>query len=225
MERLNIATLWREVALLAPGPLLRASGNLLDREHGFDRLPQPGFVGRHYAKGGLLILGLNPAAGVDGISPDDLRQYKLLKVLMEATDANVVAAFEELITHLGRFMPRWKIIENNGINSILKAHQLSFDEVAYLNVCKWRTKSSNLSVGVKAENWCETKAQLALLEPGRILVLGKGLWSWYSRYGQARHTDAYIPRMRGDQALAPEAIPIVERLKREPLLPSPIVAE
>ena len=219
MERLDIATLWREVALLTPGPLLRASGNLHDREHSFDRLPQPGFVGRSYAKGGFLILGLNPAAGGDGTSPDDLRQYKLLKFLAEATDANVMGAFEELMTHLGRFMPRWNIIKNNGINAILNAHQLSIDEVAYLNVCKWRTKSSNLSVGVKAESWCETKEQIELLQPGRILVLGKGLWDWYSRYGEIRPMDAYIPRTRGDRALAPEAVPIIERLNREPLLP------
>ena len=74
------------------------------------------------------------------MSSADLRQYALIEALRQASDPNLVAAFEDLMTHLQGFMPSWKIIENNGINAILKAHGLAFDDVAYLNVWNGRNE-------------------------------------------------------------------------------------
>jgi hypothetical protein len=194
--------------------MLRASGKLLVR-HANDRLCQPGLVGRRYARGGILILGLNPAAGGDGMSPGDLIQYERLKALQEASDAELISRFEHLVDHLVSFMPAWSIIENTGINAILNAHKISFQDVAYLNVCKWRTKTSSLSVCLKNESWHLTRKQVELLKPARTIVLGTGLWDWFARHGMPGARDCFIPRTRGDLRLAPEALPIIDELKRE----------
>ena len=144
--------LWQKIANNSPPPLLAASGLLHDRAHGYDCLPQPGFVGHRYRQGGLVIFGLNPAAGGDGLSRDDITQYELLNNLRKASGNEVVEAFKALMNHFTQFMPNWKIIENNGLNSIFREHQISFSDVAYLNLCKWRTTLPKLSVPVKKES-------------------------------------------------------------------------
>jgi hypothetical protein len=70
-----------------------------------------------------------------------------------------------------------------------------------------------------SECWRMTDRQVQLLRPARTLVLGKGLWKWYRRQPQFDSGDAYIPRMRGDQAMARAAVEIVGSLSRNRLLP------
>ena len=220
MHRGGVAREWRRIMRSLPATALERSGKLLARPHGFDALPQPGFVGRLYDEGGLLILGLNPAAGGHGLSPDDRAQYELLHELREASDTDVEAAFERLMSQLATIMPAWKIFANNGINAVLRAHGIAFDHVAYLNICKWRTIDANLSARLLKDAGEATESQIAQLKPARTIVLGKRAWrSWWLHQPSAGEWDVCIPRSIGDAYPNPSAAPVLQRLIQEPLSP------
>ena len=98
MDRHEVAVKWREIGRNAPGPLLRSSGKLLNWHHGYDLLPEPGFVGRRYTEGGLLILGVNDhrlkaVASGYGLKPDWVGPKGRL--------ANSLDDFEVVVGNLG----------------------------------------------------------------------------------------------------------------------------
>lgn len=211
MDRVAVAKLWREIAQEEPPPILAASGLLYDESH--HRLPQPGFVGERYEPGGLLIMGLNPASGGDGLSKGDLKQYDLLRNLQTSEDVSLIAHFEAFTSHLADFMPAWNIIRNNGVTDILKARRMSFDDVAYLNVCKWRTKDKPPTDRILGESWIQTRKQVELLDPREVIILGIRTCNWVKKRSDLNIEPVCIRRMRGDHRLHPDAIEIVERLK------------
>lgn len=219
-SRDQLASLWRKVARSQVPAALAHSGSLLQRGASFDLLPQPGYVGKGYRDGCPLVLALNPAKGGDGISADDLTQYKLIRALKNASGPTVVIGFEALMAHLAIFMPRWKVIENNGINEILRAQKADFEEIAYLNVCKWRTDAKHPPNRTTLDDaWRLTSEQRRMLNPGRTIVLGKTLWDWYLSRGLASPGDVCIQRTIGDGRMADEAKPVVRKLKRQKLFP------
>ncbi|HUB12426.1 MAG TPA: hypothetical protein VMB34_10745 [Acetobacteraceae bacterium] len=123
-----------------------ASNAAIDRPHGHDRIAQPGFVGRRYLPGGVLLIGQNP--GNDrigkGRSEADLRQYEILHRLREAGVNNAESLSAELMSVLGSFvMPTWLIVRNV-VDPLLAALHLELDEICYINLIKFRTLDSGI---------------------------------------------------------------------------------
>ena len=210
LDRTRIARLWQSIlAITERRELLfgELTSRLLDR-HPEDRIPHPGFVGSHYVPGGLLFLGMNPGAGGNGLDPDELLHYHLLKQLQNATPQTLVQAFQNLIEYDTRWYPSIRIMQVI-VQPVLAGAGLTYDSIAYINVLKWRTAgSSGLMPLYKISLAAHTLAQLAELNPATIAVLGVGvakclakLPEFQDRYGKRCIT---IPRQRGDYRLPPE---------------------
>src|SRR5260370_27944594 len=87
---------------------------MIDREHGHDKLPQPGYVGRSYRPGGLIVIGQNPGNGRDGLTLSDERQHQFLYDLRNAEgSSNCLKAYRNLMGALGtEVMITWNIVRN-----------------------------------------------------------------------------------------------------------------
>lgn len=217
MDREQLVRLWQHIALAEPGAQLRASGRLEAREHGFDSIPQPGFVGARYKEGGVLVLALNPSNGGKGESSGDLRQYELIRALQCARGSDLISAFNTLMAELSDFMPTWRLFEKNGINLLLSAHSKSLDDISFLNVFKFRTKNTDFGAAEYDEAWETLDQQISFLRPKHVIVLGNGLGDEYRKRKSSDVDFDVLKRARGDYYFTPEARAVIARLSKSPL--------
>lgn len=171
---------------------------LLDRNWG-DRISQPGYVGRLYAAGGLAFVSMNPGGGPnEGLGAHDLAQYELLQKLRDSSEADAPTIFLELTETLERLMPSWKIVRNF-VSPVLESANVDFSRVAYLNLLKWRTKSSSGLSRLYDLSWNDhAQEQFALLRPGMVVAIGADAGKAFRRHDvQNVHIDS-IPRVIGN---------------------------
>lgn len=193
------------------------SDRLLDRQASdSDRLPHPGYVGRNYAKGGLLFLAMNPGNGpTNGPDPAEQPHYEALRRLRDASPQGRVKAFDALMSYDESWYPQIRIM-NVVVKPVLVGTGTGFDSISYMNVLKWRTKTSaGLAPLYKLSMKAHTMAQLAELEPGLIVLLGVGVSNVL--HGIPEFNQVYanrcitIPRTIGDYRLAPEGLAAVKQ--------------
>src|SRR2546428_792584 len=139
----SAAVLWKRILLKDPAQVFGAElSHLLQRNWG-DRIAQPGYVGRQYSLRGLAFVSMNPGGGPNqGLGPNDLAQYEIVQRLRDSAESATPGAFLELTTLLERLMPTWRICKNF-VLPVLQYANLDFTRVSYLNLLKWRTKSSS----------------------------------------------------------------------------------
>lgn len=138
-----------------------------------DRIPQFGYVGRNYAERRILLLGINPGNGPDGIgrTPGDARMLPSLAAFAKApTPLNFVEACD----HYVQECRQWQIWKRHCAR-ILEAGRMEYDEIAFMNCLPWRTASeSNFSDYIS-----EKTSQLYIsplleeLKPKLIIAMGK----------------------------------------------------
>ena len=214
MTLLNrVAPVWQRLAREASDASVLA-GTTLDRPHGYDRLPQPGFVGPAYSPGGLVLVGQNPANGADGLSAPDRLLYGCLEALrltqhpVEATRALMTAMAEQIV-------PSWPIIRNV-VTPILRATNQDLKSIAYLNLVRFRTPTNRVPTALFDSCWPGFREQIDLLRPGYLVVLGKGSFDRFLRcealFGSLGVPRTRIARMNGDVGLPPEASDDLERI-------------
>lgn len=192
------------------------TGELLDRTGGGanyrDRLPHPGFVGSKYRQAGLLFLGLNPAHGPIEPGGTEEPHYAALQTLRQAGPEQRDEAFRSLMANDRPWMPGIRLMRTV-IQPALTDLGLDFDDIAYLNVVKWRTQNvSNVPVALlHISLQHHTLAQINSLAPKVIAVLGIGLHRRLVRFNQQGYfPDAIlqkcvcVPRTNGDRWLSPE---------------------
>lgn len=204
-----LAGLWQEI--LAYGDCRERlfggfTRELLDR-HPEDRLPHPGFVGKRYARGGLLFLALNPAAGKDGHATDEMPHYSLLGELKAAGPANLRNAFEKLMDYDSRWYPSIPIFRTMVV-PCLSMNGLTLESIAYLNILKWRTVGDKhfmplCEISLRAH----TLEQIRLLDPSIIAILGfksRDILADHSEFQQQFGNRCIaIPRSNGDKYVTP----------------------
>lgn len=171
--RESAALFWRGILRTDPDAIFGSEAHRLLNRHWADRLAQPGYIGARYSPGGLVFVSMNPGAGPqDGLSAEDVRQYRVLERLRDAEDGAVRAAFDDLTTALADIMPTWKI-HRNFVAPVLAAAQVDFTQVAYVNLLKWRTRASSGLARLYALSWQHhTRAQLEVLAPSRVIAIG-----------------------------------------------------
>jgi hypothetical protein len=208
-EEMNLAAcaLWRGILLADHSDFfsdcpryIRATGHLMDK------VPQPGFVGSKYRRGGLLLIGQNP--GNDRVphgtlSPADQEQYDLLTNLLGCSDDQAPQAFNALMTGLSEsIMSKW-VIYKNVVKPLLDGLDLCLERVAYTNLMKYHTTGSQLPKGLFRKAWATTERQLDLLAPGVIVCLGYGTASKFHSFYTGDARSYRIERHIGDTRLPP----------------------
>lgn len=190
---------------LADDLIDRAEGTENDR----DRLPHPGFVGRDCPTQGLLFLGLNPANGPYLPGSPEEPHYEHLRSLRDSAPSDRIERFEALMDHDAQWMPHIQLM-GIVVQPLLERLNLSFGEIAYLNVLKWRTKRRPRVALLRASLEAHTLSQILTLHPRTIAVLGSGLFNRLSRgrvgeaFGTLIERCVCIPRTNGDNWLSPE---------------------
>lgn len=135
----------------------------------------PGMVGYDYARGGLVIVSVNPAGGRDGFTAtagDDQLYGAALKVKTSADLSafeNLNAAFVQGMPHWG---PQWRIVE-----SILAATKKQLSEIGYPYLVPYRSRGdagSRLPSAV-LENGFSTGfgEMIRALSPGHVVAVDR----------------------------------------------------
>jgi hypothetical protein len=174
----------------------------IDRQHGHDKLSQPGYVGRSYHPGGLVVIGQNPGNGRDGLTPPDERQYQFLYELRDAKGSSErLKAYRSLMTTLEtEVMTTWKIVRNV-VEPLLGQLGLKFDEIAYLNLMKFRTISNSPPEMLYNRSWTHTVEQINALSPGLIVALGAGAYRKFKKRYRGKAEHDFVTRSIGDSGL------------------------
>jgi len=199
------AELWQQILKLDHSFLFaNAPQDIRDRAHGFDRIPQPGFVGTGYRKGGTLLMGQNP--GNDpigkGLSASDQLQYGLLIALKDAASSDAaLVAFSALIDALGtNVMPQWAITRNV-VQPLLSGLGIDLNHISYTNMVKFRTDDSAFAKTLYDVSWDLTSAQIDLLAPSVIVALGVGTHNKFKKLYRGSARLYKITRAIGDTHL------------------------
>jgi hypothetical protein len=146
-----------------------------------------------------MFVGMNPGGGPqEGLGRENLMQYEVLQNLREAEEDNLVAAFIELTNVLTAIMPTLRIFENF-VRPILNCANLDFSQVAYLNLLKWRTKSSKRLARLYEVSWnAHTRKQIELLSPRIVIAIGVSAGCAFQRHDVANLHFDEIPRVVGN---------------------------
>jgi hypothetical protein len=197
--RLELARLWRKILRTDPSQLFDKDVARLQNRSWGDQLAQPGYVGRDYKPGGLAFVSMNPGGGRGaGLGATDLRQYEALIRLRDCGDAEIGARYDTLMDVLEETMPTWSIIQRF-VGPILRQTATSFPSIAYFNLLKWRTSTSNSLSELYDISWREhTGEQFRLLRPNVVIAVGVDAGKAFRRHcADSPHFDV-IPRVIGN---------------------------
>ncbi len=170
--RTECAELWQQILRSDVDELFGLEASKLQRRHYGDALAQPGYVGSRYRAGGVVFVGMNPGAGGDGLGDVDKQQYSALESLRDASARGLNVAFASLNASLREIMLTWKIYRVF-VAPIISGASMTFDDVAYLNLLKWRTNPDNALARLYDLSWsAHTSTQIGLLAPRTIVAVG-----------------------------------------------------
>ena len=210
------AKLWQAILQTDTGELFgeKYARHLLNRPRGFDQIAQPGYIGAEYS-GRLVFVSMNPGNGVDGLSKDDREQYPALQRLRDAGPDELVPAFQQLNNILAEITPHWKIYQKL-VAPILCRARVSVSQIAYLTLLQWRTTKSSGLRPLYNRCWkAHTQAQMALLKPKTIVLLGKSAGRAFGSYLDSDAEFHIIPRGIGDSFVPREGLESMERIISE----------
>ena len=195
----DLASLWYKIIRTEPfasprvGDWLRSTGES-------DRIPQPGFVGARYREGGTLLLGMNPGGKGKTDTEHDKRFFDSLGCLA-GSDDDPVQSFLEWNIVFEEVACTWRPYYPNLMSPILQKLDKKLADVAYLNVLKWRNRpeANHVRPVLYDLSWeAHTRDQVTLLNPNKIIVLGKKAADWFTRKYEGKAGLHIIPRTRGD---------------------------
>jgi hypothetical protein len=137
------------------------------------KLAQPGYIAAQYQPGGLVFVSMNPGAGPQSwLGVDDQRQYAALQRLRDSDQTSARSAFDELMDVLASLMPTWEI-RRNFVAPVLRAAELDFSDVAYVNLLKCGRRAAADSPGCTNSAGAHTREQIELLAPGGVMQLAR----------------------------------------------------
>jgi hypothetical protein len=197
--RVSLALLWRRILRTDPAELFESEIERLQNRSWGDQLPQPGYVGPEYSRGGLAFVSMNPGGGRGvGLGAEDLKQYKVLQQLRDDPESAAPRHFDDLTAVLQEIMPTWTITQRF-VLSILQQTGIPFSSISYFNLLKWRTSESNNLRKMYDISWKDhTAEQVTLLAPSVVIAIGVDAGKAFrSRHSDVAHFDV-IPRVIGN---------------------------
>jgi hypothetical protein len=178
-----------------------------------------GYVGRNYRKNrDLLLLAINPGGGGDKYThrtAEDEVFYPLLMDFKGASDNEILSSFESVnasFVPIVRGWNLWRIIE-----PALLAAGKTLDEIAYMNVVPYRTRTDKMPrAAVRRISWrIIVEPTLQILAPKALITLGKKAGSVVDALLKSNSRTYCIPRTIGDSYVSEEAQKVLMRVRHE----------
>jgi len=194
----ELSQIWQQILLTNPKAIFGAEVTKLSNRHYADAIPQPGFVGSNYRRGGILFIAMNPGGGADEHDFDGRLIYATLQHLRASDVEARNAAFDQMNKTHQQIVPQWKICANF-VSPVLKCTGQTLQDVAYINLLKWRTQKSSGLDCLYGLSWdAHTHKQVEALAPGAVIAVGSNAGTAFaSRYKGNIYFDA-IPRAVGN---------------------------
>lgn len=205
----DLAAIWQEILHAKPDTMFGSASHRIEDRHSLgDEIPQPGFVGTRYRSGGVLFLGKNPGKGGALMSQEDALQFEVLHRLRDANLADLRTRFDDLCKLLGRrVMPTWGVVQNY-VMPVLSGAGAELDDIAYLNLLKWR--SEDTSADLFNASWAaHTGKQYSKLNPGLVIAIGIStrdlLEKLLRKFGERPPANLFFLERSRRDAMAPPA--------------------
>jgi hypothetical protein len=202
-DRAVLEGLWREV-VSQPNNLSSA----LDRFtwKGWDRLTNPGFVGRDFD--GVVFLAKNPGNG--SVYGPDALEYALFSSLDALRRGE--PTFDRFHEYYRAGLKSWSI------GRYMADANAPLELIAFLNLVPWRTNPEKMDTA----SWREAAAkgyqilisQLTLLNPREIVILGKSTQDLLAKLPPLGIQSVMIERSNGDSHIKPAAAALLADLGR-----------
>lgn len=166
-----------------------------------ENVPQPGYIGRRYSEGGVVIVGQNPASPPPNLVQLD-RAYMghLRRLAKEKSEV----AYADLLENLDEFIPFWPFRRLFPLEEI----GLTLDEVAFFNLVRCRTAGGGAPSDAMFSTCVDRHfAQwLSFLAPKVVVFIGKAPHDWVAPLLRQKQIPcAFINCARHLDAMAREA--------------------
>ncbi len=178
----------------------------------------PGWVGAKWREGTLLV-GINPGGGGDNyrLNPSDERLYTSIRGFRDAenvqTRAQAFAHMTKVWSEAQQSHNIWRVVK-----AVLDATGESASEIAFMNILPFRTRlDAAAPIAVLRTSWLKAAgAQIAALQPKRVIALGKKAGGVLSRFDLPTDTDLLLfKRGIGDSYIPAESQELLARLAKE----------
>ncbi|WP_363350172.1 hypothetical protein [Methylocystis echinoides] len=153
-----------------------------------ENVPQPGYIGRHYDRSKLLLVGQNPGLPNERLGDADRVYTAALRALR---DTETVASYSHLQGLLDDFIPTWPV---HGQYFPLVECGLVLEEIAYCNLVRCRTSRAGQKYSPPNKATAATcrtlhfQRWLDLLKPRAVIFIG--LWASQAEGGGKAACDA-----------------------------------
>ena len=168
-----------------------------------DRLPQPGFIGRHYFDIPIrvVVMGQNPGTPKAQweLEDDDI----MLKLIANHSRERSLESLLKLFS----VMPEYMLGERVGRRawapmSVVKKLELSLDNIVLLNLIPLCHSNSGIIPAFRDAFEISTKRQLEDLKPDKIVVFGKGAYDCLMNWGGREWDVRYIEQRNHENVSA-----------------------
>lgn len=178
-------------------------------------IPQIGFIGADYRRGGTLLLGINPGGGGDTYSrtAEDAILLPMIDALRrsKASLEAMWTMFDQVLANMQTWN-LWRIVE-----PVLGASGNTPSAIAYLNCCPFRTLRDGRP-HAHALRQCRDihlGPLIRELTPNRIIALGKKAGDVLAKELRFDASRYVVRRTRGDSYIHPDAAKVLAEIRRD----------
>lgn len=181
------------------------------------QVPFLGFAGQNYRAGGTLLVAINPGGGMDTDRvrpPKDAELIPYLFAFRLSAPENVSVRFAEMSHNYMKQAKTWNLWRI--IQPVIAAAGKSADEIAFANICPFRTRENRTPHKWPLQNTLDRVAKplIAGLQAGTVIVLGQKAGT--ALEGHPITSGAYfvVPRTNGDHYVSADAQVVLESLRK-----------
>lgn len=174
-------------------------------------IPQIGYIGSSYSRGGDMLLAINPGGG--GASYRRTAEDAALLPRIEAFRRGEAVSPQELSDLYSRNMRTWNLWRI--VKPVLDVCGRSQEDVVYLNWCPFRTRDDRMPRAAAMRHCGDlyVLASIDALAPSRVIALGKKIGVWLEKTPLAGVQKFVVARTIGDTYLSAEALGSLESIR------------
>lgn len=180
------------------------------------KTPAPGWVGRNWQLGNVLMIAINPGGGGDryrrNATDDEL--YTCLRRFRDAAEPDREQALIDLSDCWTRIQQTHNIFRL--MHAVLDAAELNEQQTAFINILPFRTREDKPARSAELTRAWEaaTKKQVESLAPSKIVALGSKAYEALRRAGATEQFDVVLlKRAIGDSYITSQAQEAIESLR------------